>query len=288
MGHLALGLVLISACLHASWNYLAKRAGNSAAFVWLFSALSALIYLPLLIALILLGQAHLRGLQYVFVLGTAILHVAYFLLLQRGYRVGDLSLVYPLARGTGPLLSTGAAMLLFGERPTLAALFGIALIISGVAFLVGNPLTLLHAGLRMRPAIGYALLTGIFIASYTLWDKYAVSTLQIPPLLLDASSNILRALILTPFVIGQRNTLRESWQRYSLEALGVAILSPLAYILILFALTMSPVSHVAPLRECSVLIGTLLGARLLSEGHKWQRLGAAGIIMLGSILLALN
>ena len=104
--------------------------------------------------------------------GSAALHTGYFVLLNQGYRSGDLSLVYPLARGTGPLLSSAAAIAFLGERPSLLGLSGALLIIAGVLVLTGNPEQLRRAG--ARAAMQYALLTGAFIAVYTLWDKQAI------------------------------------------------------------------------------------------------------------------
>ncbi len=100
-----LALVLVSALAHASWNLLAKRAGGGPAFTWLFHALSVAASAPLVLLLLLLQRPPLGVVEVGFMVGSAALHLVYFLLLGRGYRAGDLSLVYPLARGTGPLLA---------------------------------------------------------------------------------------------------------------------------------------------------------------------------------------
>jgi len=288
MNHLVMVLVLTAAFIHATWNFLAKKVGNSAGFVWLFSTWSALLYVPVLFILILIERPHLNGLQVLFILGTACLHIAYLFFLQRGYAVGDLSLAYPLARGVAPFISVLFAIVLLGERPSPSALLGITLLLGGVIFLVGNPLRLMKQGAVMHIVIGYALLTSLFIAAYTVWDKYAVSTLLISPLLLDGSSNIARAGLLTPTIVGKWGDVRETWSRHRWEVVGVALLSPLAYVLVLFAMNTSPVSYVAPLRECSVLIGTFMGTRFLAEKQMWRRLGAASIILVGIVLLAMS
>lgn len=288
MSYLVILLVLAAAVLHASWNFLAKRAGNSAGFTWLFGMIAAILYVPILVVLVLVERPQLSWLQGVFILGTACLHVGYFFFLQRGYGAGDLSLAYPLARGTGPLFSTLAAIALLNERPSLIAIVGIILLTGGVLALVGNPMRILRSGAGTRVVIGYALLTSLFIAAYTIWDKYAVSVLLISPLLLDGCSSIARAVLFTPSITGKWEKVRETWRKYHWEALGVAILSPLAYLLILFAMSTSPVSYVAPMRECSVLIGTFMGARFLSEKHAWRRLGAACVILVGIVFLALG
>jgi drug/metabolite transporter (DMT)-like permease len=288
MNHVVVLLVLTAAFAHASWNFLAKKAGNSTGFVWLFSTVSALLYIPVLFILILIQRPHLNGLQMLFILGTTCLHIAYFLLLQRGYAIGDLSLAYPLARGVAPLVSVLGAIVLLGERPSPIAVLGIVLLLGGVVSLVGNPFHLIKQGTAMHTVIGYALLTSLFIATYTVWDKYAVSALLISPLLLDGSSNIARAGLLTPTIVDKWGGVKETWSRHRWEVVGVALLSPLAYILVLFAMSTSPVSYVAPLRECSVLIGTFMGTRFLAEKQMWRRLGAASVILAGIVLLAMS
>ncbi|GHO78453.1 hypothetical protein KSD_62240 [Ktedonobacter sp. SOSP1-85] len=279
-------LVLVAAFLHASWNFLAKRAGNSKGFVWLFNVLASIIYVPVLSYVLFAGHTSFSWVQVGFALGSSCLHLAYFLFLQRGYETGDLSLSYPLARGTGPLLSTLFAIAIFNERPAVGALVGIALLIVGIVFLVGNPLRIFAEG--KRRAILYALITGVFIAIYTLWDKEAVSTLHTSPLLMMEFPSIVMAVLLLPASLKHWGQVKETWRSQRLEVLGVAILSPLAYLLILFVLISNPVSQVAPLRESSVLIGTLMGTRLLAEKQGARRIVSAALILAGITLLAIS
>ena len=286
MNDLAIILVLAAAFIHATWNLLAKRAGGGAAFVWLFAALSAVIYAPITIAVIILHPPHIGFTEFLFIIGSAILHLMYFLLLQRGYNTGDLSLVYPLARGTGPMFSTVAAIVLFGEQPTPMALAGAIVIAFGVFVLTGNPHQLQKTG--SRSTVAYGILTGTIIATYTLWDKRAVSAFLIPPLLLDYCSTLGRVALLAPFALRHWNEVRTQWRDHRLEALGVAFLNPLSYILVLTALVFTPVSYVAPSREISVLIGAFMGTHLLNEGDAPRRLIAAAAMMLGMIAIAIG
>ena len=262
MSSFALALVVAAAFVHATWNLLAKRVGGGAGFVWLFGALSAAIYAPLALAAIVIQRPRFGAVELGFVLGSALLHIAYYLLLQRGYRVGDLSLVYPLARGTGPMLSTAGAIVLLGERP--------------------GPLALAGA------AVAYGLLTGCLIGAYTLWDKHAVASLLIPPLVLDWATSLSRAALLAPVAYRRREEVRWHWRVHRRAVLAVAALNPLSYILVLTALTFTPVSYVAPAREISILVGTVLGARLLAEGQVGRRLAAAGAMVLGVVALAIG
>ena len=283
----ALVLVLAAAFFHATWNLLAKRAGDGGpTFVWLFNSLSLLIYAPLAVAVVAFQRPQVGPVELLFMLGSGVLHLGYFLLLQRGYGVGDLSLVYPLARGTGPLIATAAAIAFFGERPTLLALSGVVLITVGVFLLAGQPGVIKGAGLNL--GVAYGLLTGASIAAYTLWDKHAVSALLIPPLLQNWSATLVSVAALTPLALRRRGKVVAVWREYRSEVLGVALLTPLSYILVLTALISAPVSYVAPAREVSILIGTAMGARLLAEGDAKRRLFAAAAVVLGVVALALG
>ena len=277
---LALALVVTSAFMHAGWNFFAKRAGGGVVFTWLFAALTAVLYAPVGIFYWRWQNVRLDSLTLFFIGGSAVIHIAYFLLLQRGYRIGDLSLVYPLARGSGPLLATLGAVLFLGERPTVLALTGTLLIVVSVVVLTGGPRALRGA------AVLYGLATGVCIAIYTVWDGYAVSRLAAPPLIFMWLSESFRALLLSPSVLGNPRELRDTWRQHRLEAIVIAVLSPLAYIFVLTALTFTPVSYVAPAREISILIGALLGARLLAEGDVRRRLLAASGMVVGVIFLA--
>ena len=291
----ALSLVLTAGLFHAIWNLLAKRAGGGGApFVWLYTALSALLYAPLAAAAVfLLGQTRMSTLGLLFVVGTAALHIGYFLSLQKGYSVGDLSVVYPLARGTGPLLASAAAVALFGERPGPVAVLGILLIGGGVFVLAWEPGgAATHASPARKRArrlgVAYGVLTGAFIAAYTLWDKQAVSGLALSPVLYYWAALAVQSAILSPVALRRREEVRAAWRSHRLEVLGVAVLSPLSYLLVLTALVFAPVSHVAPAREVGILIGTALGGGLLKEGGASRRLAAAGAIVAGIVALAVG
>ena len=283
MSTLALALVLSSALVHATWNWLAKRASGGPAFVWLFAVLEVALYAPLAAAVWLVQRPSFSATDLAFVAGSGVLHVGYFLSLQRGYRSGDLSLVYPLARGSGPALAILAAVLWLGERPSALALSGAALIVVSAFVISGGSL----AGGR-RSALAFALLTGLFIASYTVWDSYAMRTLGLSPLLFMWGGELVRSVLLTPLALSRRREVARVWREHRREVFGVAILSPLAYLLVLSAFAFTPVSYVAPARELSILIGTLMGARLLAEGDVRRRLSAASGMVLGVVLLALG
>jgi drug/metabolite transporter (DMT)-like permease len=168
------------------------------------------------------------------------------------------------------------------------AICGAALIGVGVFVLAGNPRKL-RASDSGRSVV-FALLTGVVIAGYTLWDKQAVSETgaAIPPVLYFFLFTTLRAALLTPYALARRDTVRCEWSRHRTHALGIAVLSPASYILVLYALSVSPVSYVAPVREIGILLGAVMGARFLAEGDAGRRLVGAAAMVAGVVALALG
>jgi drug/metabolite transporter (DMT)-like permease len=327
----AIVLILIAAIAHASWNLFGKQASATGAafFIWLLAACATVIYLPVAVVTVILTHPHLTGLNWVFLGGTGLLHSGYFLFLQLGYRRGELSLAYPIGRGTGALLAAVAGITLLGERPGLVSAAGILAIIAGVVAIglpagresagdgapvlapvgtaAGSPAPPSPASLRSAPlspapltpapltpaqarsrAIGFALVTGVFIGGYTLWDKYAVSNLHTPPVLQGYAGLPVMAIVFTPVVLRDTARLAQVWRTFRPQVLGAAVLSPLAYMLVLVALSFTAVSAVAPAREVSVLFGVLLGRRLLGEGHLARRLTAAAAIVAGIVAIAVG
>jgi len=287
---LALGLVLASAFIHARWNYLLKKSGGGAGLITAACAVSLACYAPLLAALLWFqgGSYAFAPVHLALMAGSGFVHMAYFLLLDRAYRSGgDLSIVYPLARATGPLLTVVAAILLLGERPGPAAIAGAVLIGVSALVLAGNPFARHRSD--SRHAVGFALLTGCMIAVYTLWDKASVATFLIPPLLYDFGTNAFRVVMLVPYT--RRHTpgaIARAWRERRGAVVAIALLSPLSYILVLTAMVFTPVSLVAPAREVSILFAALMGAHLLREGDLARRVVAAFGMVLGIAGLALG
>jgi drug/metabolite transporter (DMT)-like permease len=284
----ALVLVLGAAVLHATWNFLAKRSAEAGApFVWLVDVGAAVLWTPVAVVAIAVGSPTFGWAGVWLAVGSAALHVGYFLFLQLGYRLGDLSTVYPLARGVGPLLATIGGIVILGERPGPLGVLGAVLVAGGV-------LVLARSGARSATATGQAsgvgagLLTGLFIAGYTLWDAHAVADVDISPLLYGWATAIGETAILSPVAITGWPAVREAWRSYHREVVAVSLLAPLAYLLVLIALTEAPVSAVAPTRELSIVIGVVLGGRLLKEADAVLRLAAAAAVVAGVVFLAVS
>lgn len=283
MSSLALLLVVAAACCHATWNFFVKRISGGPELVWLFSAISVVLYLPIALGIMVLERPEIGLQEMLFIAGSAVLHLGYFLLLQQGYRKGDLSLVYPTARATGPFLSTMLAVILLGEHMTIQILAGGASIIVGVLFLTGG---FNRRAKHISSSLLFGLAAGALIGSYTVWDAYVVTALVVPPLILDYASSVGRVVILFPYAIARRDIVAGYWRDHRTAVLAIAIFNPLAYILVLIALTSTPVVYVAPARELSVLITVLLGTVLLGEGALKQRMAWAILILIGMVLLA--
>ncbi|MBN9367033.1 MAG: EamA family transporter [Comamonadaceae bacterium] len=289
----AFALILLAGLIHAGWNIAAKKAGGDARFAFFTSALMMVVWAPLgwwlgRDAVPLWGVR-----EWAFIVASGLLHVLYYVILLRGYRRADLTVVYPLARGSGPLLSSFVAITLLGERLSWLGGLGIAGVVGGVFLIAGGPALLraTHdpaARSRVHAGMAYGLLTGAFIAAYTVVDGYAVKVLRMSPILVDYMGNFVRVAVLAPAVLRDLPTARSLWAVQWRFALLVAVVSPVAYVLVLYAMREAPMSHVAPAREVSMLFAALIGGHLLNEGDRLARLAGAVLIAAGVVALALG
>jgi drug/metabolite transporter (DMT)-like permease len=281
MSTTALLLVLCAAILHATWNMAAKKAGGDDRFAFVSSLMVAVLWLPAAIAFGLLEAVTWGWWTWVVVVGSAAVHAVYYTVLLTGYRKSDLTVVYPVARGTGPLLASAMAVLVLGEALTPMGLVGVVSVCGGI-FLVAGGLTLWRragdATQRERALAGvrWGLATGALISLYTVIDGYAVKVLALGPVVFDYVCNVLRAAWLAPGALRDRAALRVALRAQWRYAFVVAAISPLAYMLVLYAMKLAPLSHVASARELSMLFAAVMGGRLLGEGDRGARLlGAA-------------
>ena len=287
----ALALVLLAALLHASWNIAAKRAGGDQRFTLITSVLTSVLWLP---AGLWFGWQEVPRwgwLEWGVIALSAAVHLLYFNALLTGYRKADLTVVYPLARGSAPLLTAVAAVLLLGERLTLLGAAGVIAVCGGVFLIAGGPALWRHSHdtaqrERTRAGLRWGFITGGTIAAYSVIDGYAIKVLAIGPVIFDYLCNVLRVPLQLPTLLRNRSGLMQAWRAQWKYALVVSTLGPLAYILVLYALTLAPLSHVAPAREVSMLVAALLGGRLLGESDRGLRLLGACCIAGGVMALA--
>lgn len=279
-------MILAAAVAHAVWNLASKyKRGNTLLFVWAYSCASTLLWIPIGIGLMVQGQEVIDWRLVVAAAVSAALHIAYSLTLQAGYDRADLGVVYPIARGTGPVLTMLVAILLLGERPGFVALFGALLVVSGVLVVAGNPFR--RGGGNPLQGMLWGGATGATIASYTVWDSYAVTSLHLAPVSYYAGTLLLQSLILTPGALRQRLQIPSALRVNAVPILIVAIFSPLAYILVLNAMLTAPLALVAPLRESSIIIGSLSAYILFREGHLARRMVGALVVLIGIAAISL-
>lgn len=291
MNGTALTLVLVAAALHAGWNFAAKRVGHGGArFVFLYYTASAMLFIPVVAVSLALEPQHPQWTWLLAAVVTAVFHIAYALALQRGYAVGDMSVVYPLARGTGPLLSVLAAVALLGEHPGPLGLLGAVLVVAGV-LVIGTGKMEVHlvspAHRRARrSAVGYGFLTGALIAAYTVWDAHAVTTLSVPPVIYFGTGAIVQSVLLSPYALRNKAEVAGLWRCHRREIVIVSLLSPLAYLLVLFVMRMAPISLIAPAREVSIVFGGLAAWLALDEPHGVRRLAGSLVVFVGIAAIA--
>jgi drug/metabolite transporter (DMT)-like permease len=290
MTGLSLGLVLLSALAHSTWNLLLKRSGNKEVFVWWLLVTASVILAPLGAVLFWFNPIPPPG--WWLALATVVLHTFYFLLLGRGYARGDLSLVYPIARGVGPMLVPVLAVLILGERIELPAIMGIASIVAGIYVvswwgrfgrLLSQPINFLK-----NPDTRYAFLTGLTIAVYALVDKQGVE--YVHPFLYMYLMTVGSALGLAPYILRKQGpaALVREWQDNALAIVAAGLLTFLAYGLVLTAFSLSRVSYVAPAREVGIVVGVLMGVFILKEPFGKGRLLGSVFIVAGLVLIAVS
>lgn len=283
-----LALVLCSAVIHASWNFLVKRSGHKVVFFWVMAAAG----LPLVAgpAIFFAVREDFGWTQLAYCLGTTTLHALYAITLTRGYYLGDLSSVYPVSRGIGPALVPLLAVIFLGESVSAPAVVGIGLVVIGILAVQIDTRFLGDMAHPFRalttPAMRVAIATGLVISCYSLWDKAGLNH-DVPPLTLLLFTVIGNFVGLLPAVWRlDPGILRQEWSNHRQSMLTAAVIAPLGYALVLIALTTSRVSYIAPSREVGIVIGTAMGVLLLGEGYGLTRIWGSALVVAGVIVLA--
>jgi len=288
MTPLSLGLILLSALAHSTWNLLLKRSTDQELFVWWLLVASSVLLVPLGVVLYWLHPLDQTG--WLFVLATVVLHILYFLLLGRGYARADLSLVYPIARGVGPMLVPILAVVFLRETISGLAIAGIVAIVVGIYAvslsgairqLMRQPLNLLR-----NPGTRYAILTGLTIATYAIVDKRGVGHVQ--PFLYMYLMTLGCALGLSPYALSKwgARAISGEWRANPKPIIAAGLLTFLGYGLVLTAFSMSRVSYVAPAREVGIVLGVLMGVFILKEPFGRGRIIGSLVIVAGVVLIA--
>jgi uncharacterized membrane protein len=286
-----IALVLVSAGLHVAWNVRLKTAGDPlrAATVGLLAASLGIVPAGIA-AWWLAGRPVLPPEGIALGIVSGVLEAVYFVLLSAAYRRGDLSVVYPIARGTAPLLAVAIGVGLFGERLGVAGSLGVVALLVGF-LLLQQPWRALRGHRAFDPSIAFALATGVSIATYTAIDR--VGTRLIDPLPYAAILWVTGALLLVLWIrfVGGGDLLAGGREQLRSSVIG-GWLTLAAYLLILWALSVAPLSGVAPLRESAAVFAAAWGSVRLGEaadsGDTVRRVAASALIVVGAVLLALG
>ena len=271
-------LILLAAFIHALWNFFAKKTGGSLTVLWLGALMSTLLVTPLAITVQWGHPFATRGLWIGIVSGCV--HCAYWWALARMYRRGDISLSYPIARGSGVLGTAIGSMLLLREEPSFAGATGIAFVCAGV-FALGFQRRVEPVRTRV---VWLALLTGLCITGYSLLDDRGVDTLA-PPVYLAVETGVGVALLTIAGWKRIRAAAPRIYKRYERTVWIVGVGSPLTYLIILFAYSRGPVSYIVAVREFSVVFAALLGARFLKEKISALRWTGIALVVIGMIMI---
>jgi drug/metabolite transporter (DMT)-like permease len=283
----ALALVLGSAFLHSGWNYMAKRSLDQGAFLWLAIIAGLVVYAPAFA--ILLPRHPISGEDWIFIAASAVIHVFYFLFLGGALSRTDLSVAYPLSRGTGPLFVLVVAFIVLGESPTVAGIGGVFLVIGGVYLLSTERLTVRDLtrpfrALLTTPGTRLALLTGVTIGIYSVLDKAGVA--RVNPLIYMWMWVLGSVLLMAPYYLRKPARITGALRREYRWIIAAGILLFGAYVMVLTAMTWSFVTYVSAARESSILIATLYGIVLLKERAGRARILGALALAAGVALIA--
>jgi drug/metabolite transporter (DMT)-like permease len=292
---LAIALVLVAAVLHAGWNVLVKTSADPLRAAVGLQWTAAVVLVPLAgVAWIAGGRQPLDPGGVALAAGSAGLETLYFILLAAAYRRGGLSVVYPIARGTAPLLAVCVGVGLLGERLAPAGWLGVAALVGGI-LLVARPWQILGAPASpQRGATGFALATGAAIAAYSAVDRVGVRLLD--PLTYAAVLALATAVLLGGAAwVGRRwnpRVVADTRRGGRRRTVAAGLLSAVAYLLVLIAYSIAPLAAVAPLREAGVVLAASWGAIRLGETTAGRaagvRIGASALILAGALLLAVN
>lgn len=282
MPPLALAMLIAAAVMHASWNLLVKQARERQIFTWWSLVVGSACYLPLLV----FGPA-LPPRVWPYILASALAETAYFFALIRAYRLGDFSLVYPLARGTAPALLALWAALFLGERPTPFGLLGLAILVVGLITVGSGAWWARRATTSVSgTAVAAALLVALCISTYSAIDGAAVRIAS--PLSYTVAILGLSALFATPIIVARYpvRALGAEWRANWPRIVAVGVLNLGTYMLVLVAFARARVGYAGAVRELSVVIAALIGWRWLGEPFGAHRTLGAALIFGGIVIIA--
>lgn len=279
MNSFAFSLIIVSAVMHASWNFFTKRStANKISMLWLGWLLAGLFTMPYAIYTTdFSGASHI---WIPFFVATTIAHALYIYMLGHSYSIGEMSLIYPMARGFGIFLTLIIVLAIGLDSISPQGFFGILLLASGIILVCIKRIN----DLEKRTAMKAALLVGCCVSSYSIIDKMSLE--YIPPVFYMSLMFVLSPLSMTPIMVkkyaAQTKLVISKYKFYSFT---VGLVSFCTYLLILFALQDNPASYVVALREISIVFGSILGIYFFKEERNKRKLLGILIILLGAVVI---
>lgn len=279
-------LLILAGCFHSIWNTLAKRSADKQVFLWLSLVVFAIIFFVPLCLLYKTFSSH----GWIYIITSGSIHALYMILLGKAYQLGDLSLVYPLSRGSAPLFVTLFAIFFLKEKVSLLGMAGILLIVMGIYTLHIRNLSfkgLTEPLLLIREKIScLALLIGLLISGYSVIDKVGVD--YVDPVIYLYLMFAISAILMSPYIfINKSEKIKKEWLENKWAVIAVAIMYVFAYLLVLMAMTHGKVSYISSVREISLVFTTLIGTFMFREAFGGKKIIASILMFSGIVLIAL-
>lgn len=296
MNGTVIALILASAILHASWNFAMRRSRGDIVVLWLSLLLAGLAGLPVAVALGLWHPPQAAGLG--LLLASCVLNAMFFSLLGKAYEGGEISLVYPVCRGTGVALTAVVALALAIDPVRPLSCAGILAVVAGILLIGLGHVANAPGGHSKAHSIGLAILVGVCITGYSIIDKLGVSTQpqgrwpggHMHPIIYVCGQYLGTAVFMIPYVLTRRaGAVAEAWRLRRRYVFFIGPASLLTYLLILLAYHIGgPVSSIVAFRELAVVLGCVLGFAVLKESVTMRKLAGIAAVLAGLVLMKLG
>ena len=271
-------LVLLSSMLHAAWNFVSRRVKGNLVVLWLSVMFAGILILPVVVVLAIENSAVHLSVPHA--IATAVIHAFYFSLLGLAYETGDISVVYPVARGTGVAGTAVLAIIFAIDGITWSGIAGIAIICIGLILLKERA----SAG---KKQFLIALLVGVTIMGYSIVDKLGVSRSH--PLPYICALFLGSSICMTPYVIARyRGRIKELFRPNVRYMLFIGPAAMATYLMILFAFQKGAVSIIVAFRESAVVFGSILGYVILKEPYSARKAAALAVVVAGLVTVNLS
>ena len=279
MNNLDFLLVILSALLHAGWNFFTKKTiVNKVTILWFGWGMAGLCTFPIAILLTDFSKCDYYWIPYILLTGIA--HAGYIYTLGRSYAVGEMSLIYPISRGIAIILTLSTMLTFKIDSISMQGSLGVFMILFGIVSVAIKSVR----DLEKRTVMIMAIKVGAFVSFYSIVDKISLS--HIPVFFYISNMFLLTSIILAPFILHSLNHhIIIVLKRHKLYSLLIGLVSFIAYYFVLIAMSDSPAAYVIALREISIVFGSILGMSLLKEEKNLKKIAGIAIIMFGAFII---